>query len=234
MLVLASNSPRRKQLLALGGWEFNITTPDIDETVLPGESPEHYVLRLAEQKAKAAAESLEGTASEEIIVLAADTAVILVNPTAEQPKGVNNSQLANSEILGKPADAAAAREMLCKLRNRVHQVYSGLAIYRLGDGKLYSEVVVTDVAMRNYSDEELNAYITSGDPLDKAGAYAIQHPVFQPVQNLQGCYANVMGLPVCHVESGLMQFGEFSKTRILEECGRVTGYPCAVFRQAAK
>jgi septum formation protein len=87
--------------------------------------------------------------------------------------------------------------MLKQLRGRTHQVYTGVAFLRVSDGTLLTELSITDVPMRNYSDEEIRAYIQTGDPMDKAGAYAIQHPDFQPVHSMQGCYAGVMGLPLC-------------------------------------
>src|SRR5204863_5653183 len=104
-----------------------------------------------------------------------------------------------NDILGKPIDNAEAFAMLTRLRGHTHQVYTGVALLRKSDGLLLKELSVTDVPMRDYSDEEINAYIATGDPLDKAGAYAIQHPQFQPVEHMRGCYASVMGLPLCLV-----------------------------------
>jgi nucleoside triphosphate pyrophosphatase len=202
MLVLASNSPRRKQLLALGGWDFTVVAPQVDERVLPGETPQDYVRRLAESKARAARQVLADDSSlvtdtneshwQEAIILAADTTVVY--------RARRNGSY---EILGKPVDADEAEAMLRRLRGRVHQVFTGLAVLRFPSGEPECEVVATDVLMRDYSDEEMQAYIATADPMDKAGAYAIQHPVFKPVQNLQGCYANVMGLPVCQA-AGLL------------------------------
>ncbi|HEX5809216.1 MAG TPA: Maf family protein, partial [Anaerolineales bacterium] len=116
--------------------------------------------------------------------LAADTAVI-----------------DGADILGKPGDREEAVAMLRRLRGHIHQVYTGIALFRPRDGLLLKDLCITDVPMRDYSDEEIHAYVQTGDPLDKAGAYAIQHPDFQPVDiaSLNGCYASVMGLPVCHV-----------------------------------
>ena len=89
--------------------------------------------------------------------------------------------------------------MLRRLRSRTHQVYTGIAVMPLSDGNLLTDLCVTDVPMRAYSDEEIDAYVATGDPLDKAGAYAIQHPDFHPVESMSGCYASVMGLPLCHL-----------------------------------
>ena len=176
LLILASNSPRRRQLLALADWMFKVIVADVDESTRANESPAAYVLRLAETKARAI------SAHADQIILAADTTVVDGN-----------------DILGKPQDNAEAFAMLTRLRGRTHQVYTGVALLRLSDGLLLKELSVTDVPMRNYSDDEINAYIQTGDPLDKAGAYAIQHPHFRPVASMNGCYAGVMGLPLCHV-----------------------------------
>jgi septum formation protein len=176
VLVLASNSPRRSQLLALAGWTFSVSAADVDESQYPDESPADYVLRLAETKAR----TIKADADQ--IILAADTAVV---------DGMG--------ILGKPKDTAEAIAMLKRLRGQTHQVYTGVALLRLRDGLLLKDLCITDVPMRGYSDEEILAYVQTGDPLDKAGAYAIQHPGFRPVADPSGCYANVMGLPMCHV-----------------------------------
>ncbi len=176
LFILASNSPRRRQLLGLAGWEFNVSAADVDESQRPNESPADYVLRLAETKARA----IQADADQ--IVLAADTTVV-----------------DGTDILGKPKDSAEAIAMLKRLRGHTHQVYSGIALLRLSDGLLLKDLCITDVPMRAYSDEEILAYVQTGDPLDKAGAYAIQHPEFHPVASLEGCFASVMGLPMCHV-----------------------------------
>jgi MAF protein len=226
MLILASNSPRRKQLLSLGGWNFSVLAPQVDETVLPGEDPQDYVLRLAQAKAHAAWAVLDGRGMdpallEEAVILAADTAVIDPDETG-----------AGSRILGKPADPGQAVAMLRRLGGRTHEVFSGLAVLRVSDGRLLKEMVASEVPMRSYSDLEIQAYVATGDPLDKAGAYAIQHPTFHPVQNLQGCYANVMGLPVCHVSRMLAEVGCPSQADIAKECQQVLDFPCRIYRQS--
>jgi len=185
MLVLASNSPRRKQLLALGGWTFSVLPIQIDEKPRYGETPREYVLRLAEDKALAArSQTPPGK-----WIIAADTTV------ADQP--IHAGQALQPVMLGKPEDAADARQMLRRLRGRTHQVLTSLVVLRSEDGAFLSDCCITDVTMRDYSDAEIEAYVASGDPFDKAGAYAIQHREFKPVQELRGCYANVMGLPLC-------------------------------------
>jgi MAF protein len=209
MILLASNSPRRKQLLALTGWPYRIQPADVDETPLPGEPAEAYVLRLAESKARAAA----GSAAEGL-VLAADTTVVDAGA-----------------ILGKPNDADQARAMLRQLRGRSHQVLTALAVLQSRSDRLLTEVCATDVPMRTYSDAEIEAYVASGDPLDKAGAYAIQHTGFHPVALLAGCYANVVGLPLCHLARMLRALGLPPRADLPQACQAALGYPCPVYEQ---
>ena len=210
MLVLASNSPRRRHLLALADWMFSIVVADVDESVHPfGETPSDYVLRLAETKARAAA----SRAHVGQIILAADTAVV-----------------DGADILGKPKDMAEAVTMLTRLRGRTHQVYTGLALLRLSDGLLLKDLSVTDVPMRVYSDEEINAYVQTGDPLDKAGAYAIQHPQFRPVAGMRGCYASVMGLPMCHVVRMMRRIEIAPRANVPVNCQTLLEYQCPVSR----
>jgi MAF protein len=205
LLVLASNSPRRRQLLTLAGWAFHVSVADVDESVRANESPADYVLRLAETKARAIA------AHADQIILAADTTVVDGN-----------------DILGKPQDNAEAFNMLTRLRGHTHQVYTGAALLRLRDGLLLKELSVTDVPMRDYADEEINAYIQTGDPLDKAGAYAIQYPHFHPVASMSGCYASVMGLPMCHVVRMLNKMGFSPEADVPAQCQTFLEYQCPV------
>lgn len=207
-IILASNSPRRRQLLALAGLEFSVIVAGVDESLQANESPASYVLRLAETKARTVA------AVPDQIVLAADTTVVDGN-----------------HILGKPHDAAEARIMLTQLRGRTHQVYTGIALLRKSDDTLLTALSVTDVPMRNYSDEELNTYIATGDPLDKAGAYAIQHPEFKPVAHMDGCFAGVMGLPLCHVLRLLRQLGTNPQADLPAQCQALLEYSCPVSDQ---
>ncbi len=221
MLVLASNSPRRKQLLALGGWNFNVSPAAIDETPFDAEAPEAYVSRLAKSKVHTAARQTPVDA----LVLAADTTVAL--PVA-------STRSDSFQILGKPRDAQEAEQMLRALRGRTHRVYTGLAVLRVSDGRLGQDVCMTEVLMREYSDEEMQAYIASGDPLDKAGAYAIQHAGFHPVQKLVGCYANVMGLPVCHLAHLLKEFDSSPQVDLPRECQQMLDYDCSIYRQVMR
>lgn len=204
-LILASNSPRRRELLALAGWEFSVSAADVDESQYPNESPTDYVLRLAETKAR----TIKAEADQ--IILAADTAVV-----------------DGKEILGKPKDNAEAIAILKRLRGHTHQVYTGIALLCLSDNLLLKDVCVTDVPMRDYSDEEIDAYVQTGDPFDKAGAYAIQHPGFHPVTNMSGCYANVMGLPMCHVILMMRKMNIQPNTEFLAGCETLLEYECAV------
>ncbi len=207
LLVLASNSPRRRELLALGGWMFHTRPADVDESQRPGEAPGEYVLRLAESKARTCAES----AHPDLVIVGADTAVVN-----------------GKTILGKPKDMAEAVEMLKALRGRSHLVYTGIATLRLSDGRLVTDLCITDVPMRNYRDDEVEAYVATGDPLDKAGAYAIQNPGFHPVELMQGCYASVMGLPLCHLTRSLQKLEFAPNSNIAEACQFALGYACPI------
>ena len=208
--LLASNSPRRRQLLALTGWSFSVNPADVDETPLAGEKPRDHVLRLAQSKARALLPLAQGYSW----IIAADTVVV---------DGEN--------ILGKPEDAAQAIAVLQRLRGRTHQVYTGLALLRPSDGALLTDVCATQVPMRNYSDEEIRTYVASGDPLDKAGAYAIQHAGFHPVETMRGCYANVVGLPLCHLTRLLRRLKAEPPVNIPAACQAAVVYQCPVFRE---
>jgi MAF protein len=175
-LVLASRSPRRRQLLAHLGLPFRVVIPQVEEDVAPAAmgKPEELAEALALAKAEAVArEQKEG------IVIAADTIVV-----------------DGDTILGKPADDSEAEATLRRLRAREHRVVTGLAVVDAGSGQREATHVVTAVRMRPYSDGEIAAYVASGEPLDKAGAYAIQDERFHPVASYDGCYCNVVGLPL--------------------------------------
>jgi MAF protein len=209
-LILASNSPRRRQLLALTGWAFTVRPVDIDERPLPGEHPADYVHRLAESKARTAAEqALPGE-----VILAADTTVA-----------------DGRTILGKPSDAAEARQMLSSLAGRDHSVFTAIGISDAKSQHTLVDVCQTRVWMRGYSAEEIEAYIASGDPFDKAGAYAIQHPGFQPVERIEGCYACVVGLPLCRVVRAMTAFDLPPAEGVTAACtaSLETHAPCPVY-----
>jgi septum formation protein len=190
--ILASSSPRRREIISSMIKHFEIIKPDIDESQGAGEAPLDYVLRLSQEKAEAVAAQIGDDAA----ILAADTVVILAADT------IGIAQ--DGEILGKPANPAEATAMLQRLRNRPHLVCTAFTL--LSGTKQHSEIVSTTVYMRDYSDDEIAAYITTGDPFDKAGSYAIQHEGFHPVSRIEGSYSNVVGLPADEVRAALIQF----------------------------
>jgi len=195
-LILASSSPRRRELLASLGLVYEIIRPDIDERQHPGEDHIAYARRLSREKARAVAQRLPA----EGVVLAADTVVILAADTL----GVTET----GTLLAKPADADEARAMLRQLRGRTHQVVTAFTLLAADSlDAPHTESVQTQVTMRDYSDAEIEAYIATGDPFDKAGGYAIQHPAFQPVAQINGSYTNVVGLPLEAVSAALRRFG---------------------------
>lgn len=203
-VVLASASPRRHELFALLGVPFTVHTADIDETLRPDERPIHTAVRLARAKASVVGMQING------LVVAADTLVVL-----------------GDGILGKPNDADDATAVLRRLRSRSHQVLTGFAVLDTESGEVHTQVISTDVWMRTYTDEEIATYVASGDPMDKAGAYAIQHPNFAPVARIDGCPANVMGLPVCQVDEMLKACGLQLGTTPVQSC-RPADSTCAI------
>jgi MAF protein len=207
MIILASSSPRRRELLGLTGLPYQVAKADIDETPLPGESAADYTVRLSREKAQAVA----STVTESALILAADTTV------ADE-----------DVILGKPADPNEARAMLQRLRGRVHQVFTALTLLDTASGRSVTEVAVTNVPMRDYTDAEIEAYIATGDPFDKAGGYAIQHAGFHPVSITSGCYSNVMGLPLCHLARALRVFGIAPDGDVPQRCQQHQAYTCDV------
>ncbi len=207
-LILASYSPRRKELFALFGWPFDIVPADIAEHRWSEESPKNYVRRLASEKAAVVAEGNHG------LIIGADTIVADGN-----------------ELMGKPLDQNDARRMLVQLRNRTHQVYTGIALVNSDSGQDYRDVCCTDVPMRTYTDNEIESYIKTHDPMDKAGAYAIQHNGFHPVKDLQGCFASVMGLPLCHLAVGFARFGIDIPYELPDRCQAFLDYTCPIYEQ---
>ncbi len=195
---------------------------DIDERLLPDERPWDYVLRLAQTKASVVAE----LAPHDALIIAADTTVV---DSIQDPAGRDTSI-----ILGKPANTQQARAMLQQLRARIHQVYTALSVYRKSDQMQLNELCVTNVPMRNYTDAEIEAYIATGDPFDKAGGYAIQHAGFHPAEQLSGCYANVVGLPLCHLTRCLRRFGVQPQKDLPQACQATLKYDCPVFTEILK
>ncbi len=203
-LLLASQSPRRRELLALLGLPFETTAPNVAEIPWTNEPPTALVIRLSQAKAHAACS--------DALVIACDTIVALAG-----------------ELLGKPHDAPGATAMLRRLRGRSHTVYSAVTLLDTATGHALTDLAETRVTMRTYTDPEIAAYVASGDPLDKAGAYAIQHPGFHPVSKLQGCYANVMGLPLCHLTRCLRAWGIEPCRDVPAACQAHTTHKCPVY-----
>lgn len=179
ILILASASPRRHELLSQAGIAFTVAAADINEDLLPNEAAAAYVQRLAEEKAQAIWNAHRSSDAPEnpLIVLGADTCVVC-----------------DGNILGKPTNATDARRMLELLRGRTHAVLTGLAAVTAG--KTVRDVEITQVTFNQISDAEIAQYIASGEPLDKAGAYAIQGYAARWIPRIEGCYFNVVGLPI--------------------------------------
>lgn len=172
-LVLASGSPRRAEILERAGWPHQIIVAGIDETVLPNEEPAAYVQRLARSKAEAVANRLE-----EGLVLGADTTVVVAN-----------------QILGQPVDDADARRMLRLLNAKWHDVLTGVAVVRVG-GETRVAYQTTRVRFAEMSEQEIDWYIATGEPFGKAGAYGIQGKAALFIEEIEGDYFNIMGLPI--------------------------------------
>jgi len=185
-LILASSSPRRAEVLADAGFTFEVVAARVDESRRTGEQAEAYVRRLAEAKARAVA----GGVSPPAIVIAADTVVVM-----------------DGEVLGKPASAEDAGRMLRRLSGRTHQVLTGLAVLKIPGGAARVEIETTRVTFAPLTEAEIEAYVASGEPLDKAGAYAIQGRGGRLVARVEGCYFNVVGLPLARLYRILREMG---------------------------
>ena len=193
-LVLASASPRRSALLARLGLAYDVQPADVDETPLPGERPRALALRLARSKAANAAARSSGG-----VVVAADTVVAM-----------------GRTLYGKPVDAEEAARMLRELAGRDHRVITAVAVARGDDLRLGA--LASTVTMRPLAEEEIAAYVASGDPLDKAGAYAVQNEQFRPVAALRGCRCNVVGFPIGLVAALLREVGVETLNSPAEAC----------------
>ncbi|MCS7061071.1 MAG: Maf family protein [Anaerolineae bacterium] len=202
-LILASASPRRRDLLTALGIEFEVRPPHVDESPLPGESPLETQHRITLLKARTAN-------TDHGIVIAADTTVLL-----------------DGDMLNKPVNADDARHMLRRLRGRIHEVQSCVVIKQ--DAHEHIDIVSSLVRMRPYTDEEIEAYIATGDPFDKAGAYAVQHAAFRPVAEIRGCPLNVIGLPLCALRRRLPDLPDTTPV-----CKQFSGRSCAENLSASK
>ncbi len=184
-IILASASPRRMELLASAGIDFDVCAGNIAEDLLPGEEPRDHVLRLARDKALEVAARVEGG-----FFIGADTIVVC-----------------DKEIMGKPKDAADAERMLRKLSGIPHAVITGFAIYDKALDSLLCDAISTRVYFKLLRDAEIRDYIATGCPFDKAGAYAIQGGAAHMVERIEGSYSNVVGLPLCEVIEALRKIG---------------------------
>src|ERR1700691_246196 len=188
-LILASSSPRRAEVLRNAGFVFEIRPADVDETRQPHEAAEDYVRRVAQAKGRTIAEPARA-AGERAIVIAADTIV-----------------LAEGEILGKPKDAADAHRMLRLFGGKTHEVLTALSVINIPAAKEALHVEKTRVEFLKLSEEEITSYIQTGEPLDKAGAYGIPGIAGRVVTRNEGCYFNVLGLPLSRLWTTLQSLG---------------------------
>lgn len=189
-LILASASPRRAEILRNAGFDFEVVPVHADESLRPGEAATDYVRRLAEEKARIVARQLaKDAAGDSTFIIAADTVVVIDN-----------------EILGKPSSAANARDMLHRLSGKTHEVYTGLSVLRGNASRTVVEM--TRVTFVTLSKQEIEDYIATGEPFDKAGAYAIQGQGGNFISRIEGCYFNVMGLPLARLYAILRELQE--------------------------
>lgn len=206
--ILASKSPRRHDLLSILGFEFEVRSADVDEREFPGENPAAYTQRVSLMKAEAIAATMNRPA----LILSADTTV------------------ADGEhILGKPVDSDEAYAMLDQLRGRAHQVYTAITLLDTASSQRLQDLAITRVLMRDYTDAEIHDYIQSSDPFDKAGSYAIQNADFSPVDHIEGCYANVVGLPLCHVLRCLNHWKMTVGVEVPAVCQQTHAITCPVY-----
>ena len=173
-IVLASQSPRRIQLMKMIVSHFESRASEVDEDIPDGHTPEKLVLELAKRKAEKVSYEIDSG-----LVIGADSVVVI-----------------NEDILGKPASEQESRDVLHKLSGKLHQVFTGVCLIKKPESEILSDVAVTEVKFRKLSDWEIDAYIRSNRPFDKAGSYGIQDDAAVFVEEIRGCYYNVMGLPV--------------------------------------
>lgn len=189
-LLLASTSPRRKELIALLGMPFDVVPSQVDEDTPDSWNVVQVVEGLALRKAQAVYDSLPPGQSEQAIIVGSDTVVVL-----------------DGKILGKPADRQEAKDMLESLQGRTHQVYSGVACIRTTDGASQVSHRATSVTMKPLASKVIDAYVRTGEPDDKAGSYAIQGLGATFIERIEGCYFNVVGLPLALLSDLLADLG---------------------------
>ena len=194
-------------MISWADWHVEAISPHIDESLYLDESPEVYVRRIAVQKCL---KPIDGVMNGDTII-AADTIVV----SAEK-------------ILGKPSGPDEAFEMLTELRDKTHWVITALAVRKARNGQPLMDICRSKVKMRAYSESEIRAYVNSGDPFDKAGAYAIQDAIFRPAEKFGGCFTSVMGLPLCHLERTLRQYGGYQPTDWGAVCQKQLKYTCPI------
>ncbi len=191
-LVLASSSPRRRQIVKGLAEPVALAAPDVDERrARRGESAEELVSSLSLEKARRGADGASTA-----VVVGADTVVAV-----------------DGAVMGKPGGPREAMEMLRRLRGRTHRVVTGVAAFDGASGRWAASVKTSEVTMRPYSDTEIAAYVATGEPMDKAGAYAVQDGLFRPAASVDGCYLNVVGLPLCEVVTLLEHLGASGRLR---------------------
>ena len=203
-VVLASASPRRRELLTEMGLDFQIVPSDVPEEPQPGEAAGDVVRRLSADKALAVAANLAHG-----LVIGADSMVVL-----------------EGEVIGKPSGAAEARSMLLRLRGTSHQVATGVTVVDAASGRYLSDSMTSNITLRDLSDGEIDASIATGAPLDKAGAYAVQDTDLRPAESWDGCYSNIIGLPLCRLGEMLVELGYTLPQDWTENAARLCGDSC--------
>jgi septum formation protein len=193
-LILASASPRRRELLAQAGYVFTVEAADVDESLRSGEAAAQYVRRLAEEKARAVLARHEGSGAP---CLPASSARVGSTNAPLMVLGADTTVVCDGEVLAKPADADDAKRMLRRLSARTHQVLTGVAVAT--PTRVLSGVETTSVTFSEVPETELNFYCATSEPIDKAGAYGIQGYAARWIPRIEGDYFNVMGLPIAHV-----------------------------------
>ncbi len=217
-LLLASASPRRRELIALLGHPFAVLPAHVDEESIVDPDPVANTQAIARLKGQTVAAMMlraaNGHPVGETIIVAADTTVVI-----------------DGRLLGKPTTPAEATAMLRLLRGRTHTVHTALMLIDTRNGREAEAVQTSYVTMRAYSDAEIATYVATGDPMDKAGAYAIQHPIFRPVSELAGCYTGVMGLSLCQLIQVLRTWDVPIVARETAVAQAHQQYPCPILAE---
>ena len=212
-IILASQSPRRSDLLGLIDKQFTIKPANINENRQPTESAQAYVSRLAHNKAN----KIATNASRQSIVIGADTIVIHKN-----------------NILGKPKTNQDAYEMLNSLNGKTHKVLTAFSVHADQSNTILNDYCETDVKLRIMTSQEIKFYVSTQEPMDKSGGYAIQNKTFQPASPLGGCLANVIGLPLCHLSNALNKFNRNIDPTIADKCQSYLNYDCPISQSVLK